>query len=675
MANIDPAPSWANIRRLETTDRNMAGPGGILNDPTTSIAARLNLLRDNDTTLGNSVAAVNSRQDAADTAIANIQGQVLNAPGTLSDLENGVALDPAAGFPDVSSVENSLGPVDAINAPINSLAARTKQLHSSIEEFGSSIGANSVGYSLGLAGSQARPVADRLRDLRSVLDAIPVELHNAIRDFTSTVDVAPFINSAMEKWEGGFIYFPVGLYNIAQPIKIQRGFALIGTSPYDTVNRRSARIRLLPESNCPMIQTPLAAGTGSATHYIGLENLLLDGNAENQTVFSTAVQFYGVFIGSWIRNVFILNSYGTALELDQGADVELDQIWISGSVVGTSLYAFNTNPSYSGASRGGMVNINQVYVENTCVQKQSVGGAPRDNPANRGNAVRLHRLTTCNVHEMHLEACNRIVDLEACQALTFGKVSAAHVGIASTVDPAIIRIVDASIGSLVTGPLIVTTGNTNTNTMAVRKATGVASGLFPDAALAGTPPTTPGYSAWGSSTGSRVNAPSRFSARSEVIPRGGVVARSTLFYGEDTSTAAFASWRAEGLYATFSTTLNQAGGVERDTLRYYSPSVASGARWEIFDPIVLATRTAPNNIVAGSIFRYAPVAANDGPAYATGAGVRQLPTVRSGTTDPTVVPEHLWQIYVRTDTSPIKVWLAAGVSSVSDWKAFPAFGV
>ena len=128
MANIDPAPSWANIRRLETTDRNMAGPGGILNDPTTSIAARLNLLRDNDTTLGNSIAAVNSRQDATDSAIATIQGQVLTAPGTLSDLENGAALDPAASFPDVPSVENSLGPVDAINSSIEKLTARSKQL-------------------------------------------------------------------------------------------------------------------------------------------------------------------------------------------------------------------------------------------------------------------------------------------------------------------------------------------------------------------------------------------------------------------------------------------------------------------------------------------------------------------------------------------------------------------
>lgn len=132
MANIDPAPSWANIRRLETTDRNMAGPGGILNDPTTSIAARLNLLRDNDTSLGSSVAAVNARQDATDNAIANIEGQVLNAPGTLSDLENGTALDPAAAFTDVPSVENSLGPVDAINSSIGAVAARTNLIRNQI---------------------------------------------------------------------------------------------------------------------------------------------------------------------------------------------------------------------------------------------------------------------------------------------------------------------------------------------------------------------------------------------------------------------------------------------------------------------------------------------------------------------------------------------------------------
>ncbi|WWA79510.1 hypothetical protein Kintu_gp18 [Xanthomonas phage Kintu] len=129
MANIDPAPSWANIRRLETTDRNMAGPGGILNDPTTSIAARLNLLRDNDTTLGNSVAAANARQDAADTVIADIQGQVLNAPGTLSDLDHGAPISAVGDqFPDVLSIDNSRGPVIALNESIADLVKRDEWL-------------------------------------------------------------------------------------------------------------------------------------------------------------------------------------------------------------------------------------------------------------------------------------------------------------------------------------------------------------------------------------------------------------------------------------------------------------------------------------------------------------------------------------------------------------------
>jgi len=186
MANIDPAPSWANIRRLETTDINMAGPGGILNDPITSIAARLNLLRDNDTTLGNSVASVNSRQDSTDAAIATIQGQVLNAPGTLSDLENGATLDPAAAFPDVPSVENSLGPVDAINESINSLTARTKQLReekAALVDLASAQGATMIGLRDGgtvqdlanFAGgvsSSAGVVGDGLSDNASAIEEL-----------------------------------------------------------------------------------------------------------------------------------------------------------------------------------------------------------------------------------------------------------------------------------------------------------------------------------------------------------------------------------------------------------------------------------------------------------------------------------------------------------------------
>lgn len=84
MADIDPAPSWAPIRQLETTDRNLAGPGGVLNTQPVSIAARLNLLRDNATALNSAVAGVSSRQDAADSNISSLESQVIDAASVAS---------------------------------------------------------------------------------------------------------------------------------------------------------------------------------------------------------------------------------------------------------------------------------------------------------------------------------------------------------------------------------------------------------------------------------------------------------------------------------------------------------------------------------------------------------------------------------------------------------------
>lgn len=129
MANIDPAPSWAPIRQLETTDRNLAGPGGVLNTQPVSIAARLNLLRDNATALNNAVSGVSSRQDAADSAIASLESQVLDAPGTLSDLDHGAPISVTGDqFPDVLSIDNSRGPVLALNESIADLAQRDEYL-------------------------------------------------------------------------------------------------------------------------------------------------------------------------------------------------------------------------------------------------------------------------------------------------------------------------------------------------------------------------------------------------------------------------------------------------------------------------------------------------------------------------------------------------------------------
>lgn len=114
MANIDPAPSWADIRQLETADRNLAGAGGVLNTQATSIAARLKLLRDNATALNNTVTGVSGRQDSADSAIASLESQTSQNSSDISSLQE--EIDPISSSitrvmksPSVSGIYNPSG--------------------------------------------------------------------------------------------------------------------------------------------------------------------------------------------------------------------------------------------------------------------------------------------------------------------------------------------------------------------------------------------------------------------------------------------------------------------------------------------------------------------------------------------------------------------------------------
>ena len=176
MANIDPAPSWAPIRQLETTDRNLAGPGGVLNTQPTSIAARLNLLRNNATALNNTVAGVSSRQDAADSAIASLQSQVLDSPGTLSDLDHGAPITVTGDqFPDVLSIDNSRGPVLALNESIADLAQRDEWLKAQIEALPVTLaaddGASKIGFTRNSPDAVLVAASDIFKNYLSVIQA------------------------------------------------------------------------------------------------------------------------------------------------------------------------------------------------------------------------------------------------------------------------------------------------------------------------------------------------------------------------------------------------------------------------------------------------------------------------------------------------------------------------
>lgn len=113
MANIDPAPSWADIRQLETTDRNLAGPDGVLNTQTVSIAARLNLLRDNATALNGTVSGVSSRQDTADSLISSLQSQSTQNSSDIDSLQDSVI-----SLTEMASIVNKSPSVTGIYNPV-----------------------------------------------------------------------------------------------------------------------------------------------------------------------------------------------------------------------------------------------------------------------------------------------------------------------------------------------------------------------------------------------------------------------------------------------------------------------------------------------------------------------------------------------------------------------------
>lgn len=86
--------------------------------------------------------------------VAELQAQVdelavavAEAPGTLADLVSGPELTPSGtSFPDVPSVSNAQGPVDAVNDSLLALAERSEQLRKNYDSLGNPTGAEQIGY-------------------------------------------------------------------------------------------------------------------------------------------------------------------------------------------------------------------------------------------------------------------------------------------------------------------------------------------------------------------------------------------------------------------------------------------------------------------------------------------------------------------------------------------------
>ena len=85
----------------------------------------------------------------------------------------------------------------------------------------SSVDSSIVTYTPGGTGAVETTVQNKLRLTINVMDFIPVNLHAAIFNFTSTADVDTYIQAAIDYaygLQGGVIWFPAGKFNVANTI-------------------------------------------------------------------------------------------------------------------------------------------------------------------------------------------------------------------------------------------------------------------------------------------------------------------------------------------------------------------------------------------------------------------------------------------------------------------------
>lgn len=104
----------------------------------------------------------------------------------------------------------------------------------------------------------ARSVESKLSDFTSVLDFIPEDEHEDIRNGVSTYDCATAIQAAIDN--GGSVYFPSGTYPISSTITHRIGVCLIGDS-YNSTKILS--------SVTPAMQS--TSGSAGASKIFGLE--------------------------------------------------------------------------------------------------------------------------------------------------------------------------------------------------------------------------------------------------------------------------------------------------------------------------------------------------------------------------------------------------------------------
>lgn len=534
-------------------------------------------------------------------------------------------------------------------------------------------GADMVGYTYGTAHSEGREVGDRLRETRSILDFVPRAQKAAIKAGTSTWAATDAINYALQETAGG-ILIPAGCQlSIDGSILLQRSNELVGGGPFDTTAGKGSKIRLLDGSNCEIFKTPYAVNPGAdQTHFIGIRDLVLDGNKAGQTaeVLDGVGKFWGMWVGSWIKRVLLLNTYGPSLDFRGGCDVEVDHLWVIGCATATG-YAVDTNADLSGSTLGGLLQFSNLYVENTSIDKNRNA---KTEEAYRGKNIRLRRLVSAHIVDIHTEGAANAIDLDQNHLVRIDKITGYNIGSTNTAESALVRHVGGMTRATTIGTMFF--ANSTNNPYMVRKAAGLASNnAVPEVKFQSNPYVT-GYTALSDNLFAHSKQAKAAYANQVAVERlGGFSEVSVNLNWGDADDAATPRSRfvERSLGPVISTNLNQPAGVYKDMLIFRS-SGGSADSVTVSDPIRVGSRSTAAGISAGMVYQgVALPGVGNGPVWqritGSASGADGVATVMRGVGAPATGADYIGQIYVDTSSAPPKkVYFGtnnAGV--VSDW--------
>ena len=165
-----------------------------------------------------------------------------------------------------------------------------------------------------------------------------------------------------------------------------------------------------------------------------IENIVFDGNGSQQSQElkgEALVDFRGTFIQTFIKHVFIKDTFGTALFTGSS---ELDNLWIMATC--TSTYAWIHNPGQVGL---GALSVNQVYVEESITpasgQFRSAFPSAVNDPSAYAHAILFNGLGTATINQLHCESASTCIDFNDVQTLTIHGITGTRIGNPFSSDP------------------------------------------------------------------------------------------------------------------------------------------------------------------------------------------------------------------------------------------------